>query len=118
MGSESVTSPRHWLHLLAALLTALLLVAAQASAGSLAQAQADAAYAPTEGLIHPAKQFDHASKRQVASLEEFLEIDDDAEQYFKPPPILVRPVVGATLVAKPLPTWHRSALPSHRACAA
>jgi hypothetical protein len=112
-----VATPRPLFHILAGLL-AILLLAAPATATPLLQQ--DPAYAVNDGSVQPQKQADHASRRlrPAASLEEFFEIDDDAEQYFKPPPILLRPTAGSALIAKSPIAPHQAAPPSHRACAA
>jgi hypothetical protein len=109
--------PPRLLHLCVALLTALL-CAAPASANPLVQQ--DATSTVKDGSVQLQKQADHASRRlrPTASLEEFYEIDDDAEQYFKSPPILVRLPAASALVATSLIARYRAALPSHRACAA
>jgi hypothetical protein len=65
---------------------------------------------------------DHSSRKKPrfsASLEEFFEIDDDAEQYFKPPPAIARYGVGVA-IADPSSSFvsYRSAPRTHRVCAA
>ena len=111
-----MASPRLLLYLFAVLLTALL-SAAPASANPLVQR--DAVSAVKDGSVQPQKQTDHAARRLrvSASLEEFFETDDDAEQHFKPPPILLRPVSGSTLVVQSLVVRCQAARASHRACA-
>ena len=68
----------------------------------------------------PPKLADHAARRQRhhASLEEFIGIDDDAEQYLKPLAVLLRPIVRPTSVAEPEAPSYCVARPNHRACAA
>lgn len=65
---------------------------------------------------------DHSSRKKPrvsASLEEFFEIDDDAEQYFKPPPALARYGAGVAIAVPSSPfVSYRSAPRTHRVCAA
>ena len=105
-----------------ATLYALLFAAAPAAADS--WTHVDAGVVAHEGTgqnaAHPFKLADHASKRpqRSASLEEFFEIDDDAEQYFKLLRVVARDDAGETLVARPpVPAYH-STPRTHRACAA
>ncbi len=83
-------------------------------------AQADVAYAVTDVSAQPSRQVDHASKkvRHPPSLEEFFEIDDDAEQYFKSD-VLTPPVRSSFLAALcSQADFYRAAPSSHRVCAA
>ena len=113
-----MTSPRLF-HLLAAFLTALLFVAAPASVRADFSAQGGT-YAAPDNSVQPLKQADQGTRRprHTASLEEFFEIDDDAEQYFKAPAVVVRWPAGFTLVAEPTPSPYRAPRLSHRPCAA
>jgi len=110
------------LRLVPALLAMLLCAAPPAAAepcmqGNGAIAARDGA---PHGLAHLPKTADHAAKRQraSASLEEFVGVDDDAEQYLKPQAVLVRPIVVATFAADQAISSYRVALPNHPACAA
>jgi hypothetical protein len=109
-------SPRRLFRLLPVLLTALFAALPAAAEPS---TYSDAPIAAADKSAQPPKQADHATRRlrHTASLEEFVELDDDAEQHFKPPPILVRPAIGSALVVKPLIVRYRQALRTHRACA-
>lgn len=106
------------LHLLAALLTTLLFAAAPAAAD--APPPAAVSFAADDVYAQPSKHVDHSSKRprNTASLEEFFEIDDDAEQYFKTPAALVHWQSEFTLVSGCASPTCPSAVRSHRACAA
>ena len=115
-------SHRILLRLLPALLMTLLFAAAPAAADS--WTHVDAGVAAHEGAGQnaspPPKLADHASKRpqRSASLEEFFEIDDDAEQYFKPLRVVARDDAGETLVTQRPALAYCSAPRTHRACAA
>lgn len=105
------------LHLLAALLTLLFAAVPAASADPL---RGDPAFAVSDSSVQPPKQADHGTRRprHTASLEEFFEIDDDAEQYFKPPPAFALTNLGFGFVVEQAPPSYSTAPPSHRACAA
>jgi hypothetical protein len=118
----AMMSHRILLRLLPAMLVALLFAAAPATADP--WSHVDFAVAAHEGAGQNAapspKLADHASKRlqRSASLEEFFEIDDDAEQYFKLLRVVARDDAGETLVARrPVLAYH-STPRTHRACAA
>ncbi len=100
------------LWLLPVLLTALFAAPSIAAERWL---QADAAYAANDETAQPAKLVDHASKkvRHGASLEEYFEIDDDAEQYFKPQVFSALNAFAFVLVARPLTRARRAAPVSH-----
>jgi hypothetical protein len=108
--------------LLPAMLVTLLFAAAPAAADS--WTHVDAGVVAHEGTgqnaAHPLKPADHASKRaqRSASLEEFFEIDDDAEQYFKPLRFVARDDAGETFVTQRPALAYRSTPRTHRACAA
>lgn len=111
-----MTGFRNILRLLSALPLLLVLVAAPAAAETVTHA--DATYATADSQAQPSKSADHASKKaRVASLEEFFEIDDDAEQDFKPLAAVTGFATNASPVAGRLAASYRAAPPSHRACA-
>jgi hypothetical protein len=125
-------SLRILLRLLPALPLALLLAAAPAAAAD-SWPHVDFGVAAhggaSQNAAHPPKLADHANKRpqpdhaskrpqRSASLEEFFEIDDDAEQYFKPLRVVARDDVGETLVARHPALAYRLTPRTHRACAA
>ncbi len=118
----AMISHRILLRLLPALLVTLLFAAVPATADS--WTHVDAGVAAHEGTgqnaAHPLKFADHASKRpqRSATLEEFFEIDDDAEQYFKPLRVVARDDAGETLVARPAVLAYHSTPRTHRVCAA
>jgi hypothetical protein len=101
---------------LAALLATLLAAAQPASAS--ASPHGDAAQALMDGSKW-AKQVHHTSRRprHAASLEEFFEIDDDAEQYFKPSLLLFQETAGFPLVVESQTFLDLAVRRSHRACA-
>ncbi|HYJ43932.1 MAG TPA: hypothetical protein VEW06_05700 [Xanthobacteraceae bacterium] len=107
------------LRLLPAMLTALLF-AAPANA---AWPQRDAAIVVQDGAVQkaaqPSKLADHATKRphQSASLEEFVGIDHDAEQYLKALLALPAPFVAPVFGGKPLAPSYSCPRRTHRACA-
>jgi hypothetical protein len=75
------------LRLLPAVFAGILLVALPAGAEQ--RSSSDTAVAANDGVAHnlaPPKPADHASRRQhrSASFDQFVEVDDDAEQDFKP----------------------------------
>ncbi len=111
--------PTLLLRLLPALLVALLFAATPAAAdwshGDAAVATSDTVHAAAQ----PLKAADHAIKRprHSASLEEFVGLDDDAEQYLKSLAVLVRPIAKLTFASDPAAPGCRAARPSHRACA-
>ena len=112
-------SLRILLRLLPAMLTALLF-AAPANA---AWPQRDAAIVVQDGAVQkaaqPSKQADHATKRphQSASLEEFVGIDDDAEQYLKALLALPEPFVAPLFGDKGVASSYSFPRRTHRACA-
>lgn len=110
-------SPRLLLRILPVLLAVLL---AAPSAAAERWPLANAAYAANDEKAQPAKQVDHASKRgrHGASLEEFFEIDDDAEQYFKTWLFSARDTGAVAFVVRPLALAHRAAPVSHPSRAA
>ena len=109
------------LRLVPALLVALLFAAPVAAE---AWPPADAAIATHEGAVQnaalPAKLADHATRRshRSASLEEFVSIDDDAEQDLTSPPVLRAPSALPASAARPLVSCYSPAPRTHRACAA
>ena len=109
--------------LLPALLVTLLLAAPPAVAAD-SWPHADFGVAAHGGAgqnaAHPTKLADHASKRpqRSASLEEFFEIDDDAEQYFKPLRVAARDGVSEVLATRRPALAYRLAPRTHRVCAA
>jgi hypothetical protein len=109
--------PQRLLWLLPVLLAALF-AAPCAQAGW--QRQIDAAYAAPNNSVQPLKQADQGTRRprHTASLEEFFEIDDDAEQYVKAPPVLARRPAGFTLIVEPALRPYRAPPLSHQPCAA
>jgi hypothetical protein len=115
-------SLRILLRLVPALLAVLLCAAPSAAAEQ--RAHFDACITTHSGGVHnlalPPKLADHAIKRprQTVDLEEFVGLDDDAEQYLRPLAVLLRPIVVPTFVAAPATSSYRAALPSHPACAA
>lgn len=110
------------LRLVPALLAMLLCVPPSAAAEP--RAPLDAGITTHGGAAHnlarPPKLADHATRRarHNASLEEFIGIDDDAEQYLKPLTVLLRPIVGPTFVVEQATVFYRTAPPNHPACAA
>lgn len=107
---------RYLLRLLPALVAALLFAALPAAAEP--QTQPDAALAMHDGAAQtsaPApKQADHASRRPHrgnASLEEFDAADDDAEQHFKPLPVVGVETAGVALEVRFLGWAPRTAPP-------
>jgi hypothetical protein len=74
----------------------------------------------SHGAAHSPKLADHASKkpRPSATLEEFFEIDDDAEQYFKTQPVLAHDADSVRIGGRILVPSHCFALRTHRVCAA
>jgi hypothetical protein len=114
----STISPRLLLRLLPVLLAVLFAVPPAAAES---WTYPDAPIAATDNSVQPPKQADQTTRRprHTASLEEFFEIDDDAEQYFKPQPLLTaRRVDPPRVVAESVTRFWREALPTHRACAA
>lgn len=105
--------------LLPALLLALLFSAAPAAALA-PVAQHDAAIVASDGAALAIRAADHASKkpRPSAALSQFFEIDDDAEQDFKPQPLLAYGVFDATIGSRVLAPCQRPVFRTHRACAA
>jgi len=104
-------------------LFAMLFVAATPAAAWLDHAAAVELLETVPQSTAPAQpSVDHASKnklRQSPALEEFFEIDDDAEQYFKPPPGLAHHgAAGVPIEARPVAVFHRCTPRTHRACAA
>lgn len=77
--------------------------------------QTNSSYAANDEAAQPAKLIDHASKkvRHGANLEEFFEIDDDAEQYFKSRPFSVSLTGSFAFVVRPRTIAHRAAPVSH-----
>ncbi len=115
----------HPLRILLRLLPALLAMSLYAAPPAVAEpCTYDTAVAGRDGaapsIAHPPKLDDHASKRahHSASLQEFVGIDDDAEQDLLPLPVLLRPVAVTPFAAAPATSSYRAALPSHPACAA
>ena len=110
--------PTLLLRLLPALLVALLFAATPAAAD---WSHGDAAVATSDTVhgVQPLKAADHAIKRprHSANLEEFVGLDDDAEQYLKSLAVLVRPIAKLTFASDPAAPGYRAARPSHRACA-
>jgi hypothetical protein len=104
-------------------LLAMLLCAAPPAAAEL-WTHVDAATAAHDGAApsaaHPPNAADHASKRahHSASLQEFVGIDDDAEQYLLSLPVLLSPIGDPPFAAAPATSSYRAALPNHPACAA
>jgi hypothetical protein len=104
-----------------ALLVALLLAAPVAAES---WPPVDGATATHEGAVQnvaqPAKLTDHATRRphRSASVEEFVGIDDDAEQYLTSLPVLLTPSVLPASAAEPVALLYSSAPRTHRACAA
>jgi hypothetical protein len=74
----------------------------------------------SQGAAHFPKLADHASKkpRPSATLEEFFEIDDDAEQHFKPRPLLAHDARSVRIGSRILVPPRCIALRTHRVCAA
>jgi hypothetical protein len=106
--------------LLPLLMAAALAVApANAREGHAAASAIEISFNGLTGQLQPT--VDHSSKwpRVRVSLEEFFELDDDAEQYFKPPPG-VHPDLsaGEVLLSPPLSRIYRSDVPSRRPSAA
>jgi hypothetical protein len=101
--------------LLCSLPVLLAVLFAAPSVASEQWTQTKASYAANDEAAQPAKQIDHASKRvrHGASLEEFFEIDDDAEQYFKSRPFSVSLTGSFALVVRPRTIAHRGAPVSH-----
>lgn len=115
-----MTLQRLLLRLLPALL-ATMFVATTPAAGWLDHSAAVELLETVPQSTAPAQSsVDHASKNKVrpsAALEEFFEIDDDAEQYSKPQPTLSRFGAGAPIEARPFVVVYRPAPRTHRACA-
>jgi len=108
------------LRLVPALLAMLLFAAAPVVAEPCAQA--DAAVAENDGssqnIALAPNPADHATRRphRSASLKEFFEIDDDAEQYFKPLPVFAADTVGTALFTR-LKASYQTAPRIYRVCA-
>jgi hypothetical protein len=102
-------------------LTALLLFSAQ-PAGRNQPAQHDAAVASHERDAAAPRAADWVTRKQrhAATLEEFFAIDDDSDQFAKPPLSLVAPALdGFTQIdERERAARYREARPNHRACAA
>jgi hypothetical protein len=98
---------------------ALLLAAAPAVALPSPKHDA-AAIAIKDAGVHSPKPADHASKkpRPSATLEESFDLDDDAEQDFKPQPMLVYDVDSVAIGSRILVPSLRLAPRTHRVCAA
>ena len=85
---------------------------------------ADLGIATREGAVQnialSAKLADHATRRphRSASLEEFVGIDDDAEQYLTSLPVLPTPSVLPESAVEPAVAFYCAAPRTHRACAA
>lgn len=114
-----MTTARTLFRLLPALLLTLLFAAAPAAALPSA-AQRDAAIVSSDGPAYATKNADHASKkpRPSATLSQFFEIDDDAEQDFKPQPLVAYGIFNATIGARILVPSQHPVLRTHRVCAA
>jgi hypothetical protein len=104
--------------LLPVLLALLLVTAHEAVAGGPGHVDASFVSHEREALPPPLGDFVTKKQRHTASLEEYFAIDDDAEQYFKPPPRVVPADTPYVLVVEPLPSHYRAALPNRRPCAA
>ena len=108
------------LRLAPALLLALLLAAPAAAEP---WPPADAAIATHEGTVQnvglPGKLADHATRRshRNASLEEFVSIDDDAEQDLTSPPVLRAPGALPASAVRAIVSFYAPAPRTHRACA-
>lgn len=116
-----MTVQRHLLRLLPALLAMLFVATTPAAAGLDDAVVIGRVETVPQGTASVQPAVDHATRKKPrfsASLEEFFEIDDDAEQYFKPPAALSRYGAGAPLELGPFAVFYRSAPRAYRVSAA
>jgi hypothetical protein len=97
-----------------AALAVALLAAGPVVAGERAR-KPDGASVQTVGHGTPAPSFDFTTRkhRHAASLEEFLAVDDDSDEYAKSPAVVAPDITWYTTVAERQPRFYRVAPPSH-----